>query len=1013
MKKKYGIFFGALAISALALVGCNEGGNTSGSGDGAVATLNVVDSVVTLDCFADYAMELETENVDRVVWTTSDPTVLTVDENGVVRSTDKEGTATVTATAGTLSDSCEVTVMIKSGTPVFTAESSIVISEGYRYETTAAVYYNGMDVTEYASFGVYMVEGDGVATATVEGATYTYVGGESGTASFTAYATMFGKTYAETVRIEVKESNLSFVVRGESDGGLLLRPNKTVTLDDVLVYDAGNLVASEQLNWTIADEAIATVGEGGKLVYGKEGSTVMTAEYAGQTLSVVINVIKDRSTVTLEQSEPLAIDLGIDVTAKLTTYPSAGVRTYVVNETKEATVDFCDETVSGEVVYASVGDMPLDTSALRVEGGILTMPVRVFGTDIYGEQTFQVIIEGTDTVHEYTFNALLVTKYIRDAQTFKTCMSNGWQGDKIFGYYILAQDIDVTGIKEFGTYATNWDYTSGFRGTMDGAGHKVLGFTPNSFGLSAQIGIGAVVKNLVIDGVRYFGEADAGKSQNAILARGIGGATIENVTINLAEESTPENGGFSSNVGGLFSHVCKDSTFRNITVNACNDRIFSLVGKQETACAYENVVIHNGLVQYYYNSVEEAPEGIKTTGIVQYVTDLPQSGTVYDLELKKNGAFDTVESVFVYVNGERVPTADLGWAVANGAIAAIDENGVITPLEDGETTVSTTMAGVEITLRVSVAVLPRVEKQVETQSEVNLDMKIVYYPTLQKREYLPSETAKGTLTLLSDANYGTLFRVVMDGKTLDVTGASYANGVLTIPTSVFGNVYGEKTVTVETRTANTVYSFSVPVLFITKTLVTVEDVESALIIRHKGEVLYGHYVLGGDVDCNGEVLNCENLLDWNENNGFRGTFDGKGFAFLNYVTSIGGVFVQTGKGAVIKNVDFQVTKHVNPHFCVLSRESAYTTVENVTVTILDGAAVSFTTGLMTGASKHCQYKKVTVDAVGLTLDHIFGSLNSATTTYEQVTVIASSVTSYYDAVEAAPSGVTFQQASNE
>jgi histidinol-phosphate/aromatic aminotransferase/cobyric acid decarboxylase-like protein len=66
-----------------------------------------------MDCFDSYAFELKTENVEEVTWTSSDPSILSIDENGTATTNIKEGKVTVTAKSGDVSDTCEVTVLRK------------------------------------------------------------------------------------------------------------------------------------------------------------------------------------------------------------------------------------------------------------------------------------------------------------------------------------------------------------------------------------------------------------------------------------------------------------------------------------------------------------------------------------------------------------------------------------------------------------------------------------------------------------------------------------------------------------------------------------------------------------------------------------------------------------------------------------------------------------------------------------------------------------------------------------
>ena len=95
-------------------------------------------------------------------------------------------------------------------------------------------------------------------------------------------------------------------------------------------------------------------------------------------------------------------------------------------------------------------------------------------------------------------------------------------------YYILATDLNAVQYAA-GASGNNSTY-SGFAGVLDGRNHKLIGGTSGGHGLFGGL-YGGTIKNIIFDGVNY-----TGGRYNSIIANNIFGATMENVTITVANE---------------------------------------------------------------------------------------------------------------------------------------------------------------------------------------------------------------------------------------------------------------------------------------------------------------------------------------------------------------------------------------------------------------------------------------------------------------------------------------------
>lgn len=605
MKKKIlAVLIFALACTGLA-VGCrNKGGSSPDDSE----NLKIVDSALTLDCFETYTLAVESQSSGSIDWISSDPSVVSVDENGSLTAGMKLGTATITARRGKYSDDCNVTVLLKSGLPKMESVKSASVSEGGKYEIPFHVYYNAIDVSQYLSFGCNAEDetAESVATASVSGNVVTFHGIAEGETAFTVYTTVFDRLYAEKVKINVRNTDVVYVVNGAVDNQLQLRRGIERFTSDVEVYYKNEKVPDDTLEWSVSDGDVAAIGEGGKLIANMEGTAVLSTEYRGKKISVEVRTIKDRESVTVEQTAPADVNLDVAITADETNQK----RTYAVNETKTETLQIGKNTDQGVVVRAYLEGKPFDAEGLSFSDGAVTIPTKAFGTDLYGEKTMTIEVEDQDVVRIYTFKVLLITKIPRTLVDFRSAVSVRWRGDRIFGYFVLDADMDFNSY-EISIYATDWNWDNGFRGTLDGRGHSLRNVRTAVYGISAQMGEGAVLKNLKIPNLKHDGVN--GTYGTALFARGACGVTFENIEITLTADSACTFNGNTNECGVLVSHDMRRCTFKDVTIHAegkALQKIFGGKGDAKGSSVYENVKIYAASVAYYENDMTAAPDGV-------------------------------------------------------------------------------------------------------------------------------------------------------------------------------------------------------------------------------------------------------------------------------------------------------------------------------------------------------------------------------------------------------------------
>lgn len=606
--KKYIPLAFLIVFSSAALAACSDKKPQEEIPEPEEAFVNIIDSAVTLDYFDEYILDCETKNAEKVTWKSSDPSIVSVDENGRLTSFYAEGSCEIKAISGNLSDSCSITVLKKSATPALLVENEVVISVDSEYTVTANAYYRGVSLADYITFNCEpnQENADEIVDLKVEGNSLKFTGKTKGNVSFTLSTTIFNVLYAENINVEVKEVGIYYVVSGEGvyDGNLQIRTDNEVYVSDVEIYENGQRVANENLNWEIADENVASIGADGMLLMGNEGVTKLSTTYKDTEISVSVTVAKDHSYITLEQENPIILDLNTNITLNA----AEKTRTLTVNQNQVCAIKLTDSQEQGRVVRAYVGNESLDVFYCDYESGAVRINAEAFGTKTFGEQTLKIAVETSRNVYEYTVKALIATKVLKAAVDFKTAIVAQWGGDRILGYYILGEDLDF-GWNEISVWATDWNWSNGFRGTLDGMDHSLKNVKSVFYGLTAQVGEGAVFKNIKFPNYKYSG------GETTLFARGAVGATFENIEITLTADSECAVSSKNNSCGVLVSHDMRRCVYKNITIKADGkdlQRIFGGTNQEKDSSVYENVIIYANSVDFYENEKADVPDGVTT-----------------------------------------------------------------------------------------------------------------------------------------------------------------------------------------------------------------------------------------------------------------------------------------------------------------------------------------------------------------------------------------------------------------
>ena len=201
--------------------------------------------------------------------------------------------------------------------------------------------------------------------------------------------------------------------------------------------------------------------------------------------------------------------------------------------------------------------------------------VKLNAKKIAGEREF--VVEAKKNGKDITVYAptILITKMIKTVEEFKAIDTYRPSNQRIinFGYYRLANDIGSSKelVRPLGWISDQHNSTgaSGFRGTIDGAGHKV--YAQASYGgLFSIVGGGAKIQNVEFI-LPSFGTASGNNSVVSLFGPSLCGAVIEDVKFTVLSDGFGSNYAkclYVSGAGFIASNVTHSTLFKNVEVSS-------------------------------------------------------------------------------------------------------------------------------------------------------------------------------------------------------------------------------------------------------------------------------------------------------------------------------------------------------------------------------------------------------------------------------------------------------------
>ena len=528
------------------------------------------------------------------------------------------------------------------------------------------------------------------------------------------------------------------------------------------------------------------------------------------------------------------------------------------------------------MVNLTIGETAL-RSAIATDGIVALDGVLPLG--IYGEQSINVGFTYGKASYNVTINALVVTKTIKTADDYAnwiTIAKACEEGEKLWGgYFRLGNDISATNMVVFTRGET--DGTEGFKGVFDGCGYAIDGLTRTAVYTDAFVTTmtaEGVLKNIAFTAVRIVGEG-------SFLCSG-GKGTIENVFVQYAAISQGDAGGNNATI----TNMQKGCALRNIFVDASNA-----------------VISGNGAnFRILTNNVADGFGGV--FGVC------PSENYTPSQAIGNRGNNYSAIAYFVSFAELKAKTE------TKSVLSAWNDNGFWIVKD-----------GVPMPKNLTVTALNLGAKDIDLDVMVDGDNVSL------------NDSAVTFDCFAIGFDFAQAVSLTMDGNNVEfVEGdVTVSGGVLSIKRSIFGFAYGEKNIVITDVDGKTI---TVSATLVTKTLMNATDYSNWIKIANaceaENQILGGYFKLGANITS--KTMVTFERYDVYGNYGFKGVFDGCGYA-IDGLTATGNAFISCmTKDGVLRNIAFTNAKIAGESNFLCS--GGLGTIENVYVQYVSIAAGS-------------------------------------------------------------------------
>ncbi len=775
---------------------------------------------------------------ETIIWASSNEDVAKVIDGKVIALS--AGTAKITATAGDISASCEVTVEA-SEAPVFTEISdtlSIIKNKTKALDTEMTL--GGEEFTDVTySFAVEVSEGDAKVSVNEEGVISAL---DYGTQSVTVKAYFYGKEVASaTVSVTVIEYGILITELEENKLSLVIG-DEGYALSNISVQLNGELLENPVLTGESNDVAIAKV-EDGKICGVGKGTTVVTVSYQsaiGETYTTEISVTV---TKTVTKTDVNFFVKGDDIRPAT---PAAGA----------AIIDLTDSGIDlSTVTKVLCNDAEV---VFSVEGSVLTLTNAPAGEQTYILETPMV---------EYVIEGCIYETVISTKDEFLEWRKA--QGANYQAYTVLGADIDLEGAVLEGMGDTM------FFAWLDGRGHSISNFTVKQGLLGSIHRIGGV-RNLQMINVVQDCSGVTGAMKYGFLTQ-MNAATIEDILIVGRTENLAEGVAHWGvlNYGGAGS-------VKNVVVRLAGESgdVHYVVGANGT----DGATLDN--IHFIFSGAKAAATASGSTNSNVYGTD----------ELLAAADFSTMSSDWT-IEGTTIPyMSDYASIMENVCVVVEGKPNLGTTMKLSSPSfypvtfaVETTISGVSIEGNVVT-----VAEDATVDGEFTIVVTCEQYPSFRKelayKVNKPIINTEESYSIKGDAAFDAANtntgNAVLDlsESMVDVSkiteikcgdvalaASAYTIDVANKTVTFINGAAGENEYTIVTATAN----YTMNVLIYGYAISTAEEFET-----WRTSSTWRYAILANDIDLNGATLS--SYTGW-----MRGILDGRGHTIANFTVTTG------------------------------------------------------------------------------------------------------------------------------
>ncbi|MDE5850669.1 MAG: Ig-like domain-containing protein [Muribaculaceae bacterium] len=329
--------------------------------------------------------------VTTATWTSSDPTVATV-ENGKITAV-AVGTAVITATADGKSDSCTVTVKNSVATvTIDPTEASIEKGKTLQLKATVSP-ADAIDTTvtwSSSNSKIVTVDQNGMVTA-VEGGSATITAASTANPAIKANCKV--SVIVQVEGLEVQDPDLNPL-----ESGVVIEINTGDSYDLTAVVKPAN-ATNKKVTWTSSDEAVATVDANGLIDTHAAGEATITAAIAGFSFTAKV-IVTDTEVVvtgiTLDQTKAeMKTGATLQLTASVTPAEAADKRITWSSSNKDVA------TVSNGLVKAlKAGTVTITATANKIKASceITITDIEVTGVTLDKTEITSLMVGETVTL---------------------------------------------------------------------------------------------------------------------------------------------------------------------------------------------------------------------------------------------------------------------------------------------------------------------------------------------------------------------------------------------------------------------------------------------------------------------------------------------------------------------------------------------------------------------------------------------------------------------------------------